>query len=207
MKANGAPEKIYCTPTEGGFYLTTIKPELPFAEGVEYIQTDAFIEKADEFIGSFFHPDDTELRNCLLKKFHEYMKGEDYLQEEPKPKFKVGDLIKLSKEPKYPAREIISIKNDSYYFDSAIYLPFERQDDWELVEQKPADLKITAGNWYVCYIEVWNENMITAFHRGEVYYCPKDGYIDVNGMLFEVGDLDVFRLATKEEIPQPPFSI
>ena len=49
-------------------------------------------------------------------------------------KFKVGDLIKLSKEPKYPAREIISIKNDGYYFDSAVYLPFERQDDWELVD-------------------------------------------------------------------------
>lgn len=75
MKAN-VPEKIYCTPAEGGLYFTTTKPEPPFAEGVEYIQTDAFIEKADEFIGSFFHPDDTELRNCLLKKFHEYMKGE-----------------------------------------------------------------------------------------------------------------------------------
>jgi hypothetical protein len=45
-------------------------------DGIEYCRTDAFIEKADEFIGSFFHPDDTELRNCLLKKFHEYMKGE-----------------------------------------------------------------------------------------------------------------------------------
>lgn len=43
---------------------------------VEYVPADAFIEKADKFIGSFFHPDDTELRNCLLKKFHEYMKGE-----------------------------------------------------------------------------------------------------------------------------------
>lgn len=70
-------------------------------------------------------------------------------------------------------------------------------------EQKPVNrLKITAGNWYVCEMEVMNENMITAFHRGEVYYCPKDGYIDVNGVLCEVGTLDVFRLATKEEIPQ-----
>lgn len=40
------PEKIYCTPTEGGFYLTTIKPEPPFVEGVEYIRTDVLIEKA-----------------------------------------------------------------------------------------------------------------------------------------------------------------
>lgn len=40
------PEKIYYTPTEGGFYLTTIKPEPPFVEGVEYTQTNIFIEKA-----------------------------------------------------------------------------------------------------------------------------------------------------------------
>ena len=49
MKAN-VPEKIYYTPTEGGFYLTTIKPEPPFAEGVEYTRTDAFIEKATEWL-------------------------------------------------------------------------------------------------------------------------------------------------------------
>lgn len=71
-------------------------------------------------------------------------------------------------------------------------------------EQKPVNrLKTTASNWYVCEMEVMNENMTTAFHSGEVYYCPKDGYIDVNGALFEVGTLDIFRLATKEEIPQP----
>ena len=45
MKAN-VPERIYCTPTKGGFYFTAIKPEPPFAEGVEYTRTDAFIEKA-----------------------------------------------------------------------------------------------------------------------------------------------------------------
>lgn len=37
---------------------------------------DAFIEKADKFISSFFHPDDTELKKSILDKFHEYMKGE-----------------------------------------------------------------------------------------------------------------------------------
>jgi hypothetical protein len=88
------------------------------------------------------------------------------------------------------------MKEAGYTFD------FEKKE-LKKIEQKPADLKMTAGNWYVCDIEVWNENMITAFHRGEVYYCPKDGYIDVNGMLFEVGALDAFRLATKEEIPHP----
>lgn len=43
---------------------------------VEYVRKDAFIEKADKFISSFFHPDDTELKMGILDKFHKYMKGE-----------------------------------------------------------------------------------------------------------------------------------
>lgn len=54
------------------------------------------------------------------------------------PKFKVGDKIKFSSEPKYPAREIVEIKDGAYYFDSAVHLPFTKQDEWELVEEKPA---------------------------------------------------------------------
>jgi hypothetical protein len=42
-------------------------------ENDEYIRADAFIKKADEFICSFVHPDDNELRDTLLKKFHEYL--------------------------------------------------------------------------------------------------------------------------------------
>jgi hypothetical protein len=72
-----APEKIYIHPDIGGREF--IRPWLEkraSQESVEYIRTDAFIEKADEFISSFFHPDDTKLKNILLKKFHEYMEGE-----------------------------------------------------------------------------------------------------------------------------------
>lgn len=53
-------------------------------------------------------------------------------------RFNIGDKIKLIKEPKYPAREIIAIKNGAYYFDEAVHLPFSHQDEWELVEQKSA---------------------------------------------------------------------
>ena len=84
MKANGAPEKIYCTPTEGGFYLTTIKPEPPFAEGVEYIQTDAFIEKAVNFLEmlgyGFTIIDNITHANYdkeqLIEDFRKYIEGE-----------------------------------------------------------------------------------------------------------------------------------
>jgi hypothetical protein len=65
----------------------------------------------------------------------------DILQEgveSAEPKFKVGDKVKLASEPKYPAREIVEIKDGAYYFDSAVHLPFAKQDEWELVEEKPA---------------------------------------------------------------------
>lgn len=63
------PEKIYLLDYNDAM-VTSLEGD------TVYVREDAFIEKADKFISSFFHPDDTELRKCLLKKFHEYMKGE-----------------------------------------------------------------------------------------------------------------------------------
>lgn len=47
-----------------------------FDKDIEYTRSDAFVERADKFISSFFHPDDTELKKGILDKFHKYMKGE-----------------------------------------------------------------------------------------------------------------------------------
>ena len=66
MKANEAPEKLY---------MNWVNYPLEEMQ-VEYTRTDAFIEKADKFISSFFHPDDTELKKGILDEFHKYMKGE-----------------------------------------------------------------------------------------------------------------------------------
>jgi hypothetical protein len=71
MKANEAPEKIYI-PTILAANTVRYKEE----GSIEYIRTDAFIDKADKFISSFFHPDDTELKKGILDEFHKYMKGE-----------------------------------------------------------------------------------------------------------------------------------
>ena len=76
MKANEAPEKIYLRHNHKGdigagwliFPLTN--------NDIEYTRTDAFIEKAEEFISTFFHPDDTELIKAVLNRFHEHMKLE-----------------------------------------------------------------------------------------------------------------------------------
>ena len=77
---------------------------------------------------------DEFLRRWLTDIIHvKYDKPADKVE----PKFKVGDKIKLAKEPNYPAREIIAIKNNAYYFDELVHLPFTEQDNWKLVEQKP----------------------------------------------------------------------
>lgn len=80
MKANEAPYKIYIT----NFDIEALPKEEQLSErwhevstqdtDVEYTRTDAFIKKADKFISTFFHPDDTELINAVLKEFHEYIK-------------------------------------------------------------------------------------------------------------------------------------
>lgn len=41
---------------------------------VEYIRSDTFIEKADKFISTFFHPEDTELIKSVLNEFHKHIK-------------------------------------------------------------------------------------------------------------------------------------
>ena len=79
MKAN-APEKIYSIPTEGGFYLTAIKPEPPFAYGIEYTQTNAFIEKAKKWFEQQPELYDANGVRCYsiedFEDFVNYMKGE-----------------------------------------------------------------------------------------------------------------------------------
>ena len=77
MKAN-APEKIYVVdatfPDYVDFDGSPINTKRIDEHDIEYIRTDAFIEKADEFISTFFHPDDTELIDAVLNRFHEHMK-------------------------------------------------------------------------------------------------------------------------------------
>ena len=75
--------------------------------------------------------------------------------------------------------------------------------DGDIVSIEPEqDEQIKAGNWYVCNCEIINGNMTVAFHRDSVYFCPKDGCLDINGALFKVGTLcKAFRPATKEETP------
>lgn len=63
-----APEKIYM-PTILVANVACYKTE----GSIEYTRTDAFIEKADKFISTFFHPDDTELKKIILDEFHKYV--------------------------------------------------------------------------------------------------------------------------------------
>ena len=79
MKANVAPEKIYLQPSE-------IK-RLPYQNifcvrqladnSIEYTRTDAFIEKACEWLDNFYNEDtNSYLIDEDIEKFINYMKGE-----------------------------------------------------------------------------------------------------------------------------------
>jgi len=79
MKANEAPEKLYFSSTENGTHYYT--EGIPFEqEYIEYMRTDAFIEKACEWLekyATYIHPRKGK-EECIinLSQFKNYMKGE-----------------------------------------------------------------------------------------------------------------------------------
>ena len=78
MKAN-APEKIYIHPDIGGREF--IRPWLKIRvnqESVEYTRTDAFIEKAEEYLMEYEFNDSSTIadRKKRVENFKNYMKGE-----------------------------------------------------------------------------------------------------------------------------------
>lgn len=77
MKAKEAPERIYLYPSDrAGEEYEGEWGTFPWGKGcVEYIRADTVIEKAREFISTFFHPDDTELIDAVLNRFNEHMKS------------------------------------------------------------------------------------------------------------------------------------
>ena len=165
------------------------------------------IQERDEFIFPELKINDESIRKSLIKIFEEkrqydHIKGiliKDILtwlekQGEQKPILDV--------EIPFGAKDS-ELEEVSYNILDGYHAEIE--DNKVVIkkgEQKPADLKTKAGNWYICDEEVINENMVAVFHPNEIYYCPKDGYLDDGGALFEVGYLNVFRLATEKEIPQ-----
>ena len=80
MKANKTPEKIYLYPySTDGIYEVETKP----LEGtIEYIRTDAFIEKACESLQNrtmkelCMKEEDTGLVQEFIESFKDYIKGE-----------------------------------------------------------------------------------------------------------------------------------
>ena len=73
IKVMEVPDKIYVgiDPIWGNMYVNYDKNDI---DNIEYIRKDAFIENVDEFISTFFHPDDTELLDAVLNRFHEHIK-------------------------------------------------------------------------------------------------------------------------------------
>ncbi len=75
MKTNEAPEKIYIQPDaqDGWFVVNNLNNTL-----VEYIRTDAFIKKAEDFIYAALNDGIMGTANIedFMRLFKNYMKGE-----------------------------------------------------------------------------------------------------------------------------------
>ena len=77
MKANEAPEKIYLLPRQGGDYAPYWRTNSQDGFGIEYTRTDAFIEKASEWLRNYINPTaGTYLFDEDIEKFRKAMKGE-----------------------------------------------------------------------------------------------------------------------------------
>ena len=76
MKANEAPEKIYVH-VKGGKVLDTWNNEWIGVHDIEYIRTDAFIEKIYEYLS--YHLDtskiDVSYKFEFIEEFKKYMEG------------------------------------------------------------------------------------------------------------------------------------
>lgn len=76
MKANEAPEKIYFTQTENGthYYTEGVPSERNY---IEYTRTDAFIEKAWDWIeDNLLSSNQEDKPRLYFEQFKNYMKGE-----------------------------------------------------------------------------------------------------------------------------------
>ena len=86
MKANKAPEKVYIDANEDWHRTYTAFTEKAKGNDIEYVRTDAFIEKAEEFLidnlkeipmgnGKFKIKAECSLQE-FLDKLEKYVKGE-----------------------------------------------------------------------------------------------------------------------------------
>ena len=76
MKANEAPEKLYIHKSQ--FWGLMANEHNITKDGIEYTRTDAFIEKAAEYLS--YHLDtskiDVNYKFEFIEEFRKYMKGE-----------------------------------------------------------------------------------------------------------------------------------
>lgn len=84
MKANEAPEKIYVPTTGDELHYHMACPNNEFQESIEYTSTDAFIEKAADYIKKDMldnlafqgRLNRIEIIDGIIEKFIKAMKGE-----------------------------------------------------------------------------------------------------------------------------------
>lgn len=157
MKANEAPEKIYIHPDIGGREF--LRPWLyrpANNESVEYARTDAFIEKAEEYLCKQLNEGNMECGDIetFIENFKKYM--EDSKVWKKIRKFHEGDKLISTRNPSltYEVLEVGHINelgNPEYkvrIFDNgkeaepsrAYYMECKKVDEWaNLIEPSPSD--------------------------------------------------------------------
>lgn len=104
---------------------------------------------------TYYKPATKEQRDTLMKAMTDEGYTFDFDKKElRKLKFRVGDIVKSKSQPMLDARKIISIGKDCYWCEDRGCIGFAWEDDFELVEQKPANKvepKFKIGDWLTSY--------------------------------------------------------
>lgn len=126
----------------------------------------SWLEKEGELVNSLSKGLDNahERIDMLIQKNNSLIEqlenqGEQKLVDKVEPNFNVGDIISngiseakiVSIDKNYYIVTNDEIENDANVCNWVVY--FKNQDDWKLIEQKPADKvkpKFKAGDWVVC---------------------------------------------------------
>ena len=96
-------------------------------------------------------PDFSISKDCMLFLYDIKKQGEQKPADKVEPKFKVDDVIKPKDGGHEPWKIMqVDILDKKYRFKDGYVIHFSQEDDYELVEQKPADKvepKFREGDW------------------------------------------------------------
>ena len=87
---------------------------------------------------SFYNPMERDYNKDLTYPVIDKVKYIKRVMQE-RPKFKIGDVVRNKENPFIVPTKIIAIRNNEYVgWGEKAFIPFDKQDKWELVEESPS---------------------------------------------------------------------